>query len=340
MPDTAASASMDLPRPASLLDLSVVIPVYNEQECVEHLIREVHGALSPTGLSYELVLVDDGSTDQTFTLLEAAAKADPSVTVVRFRRNFGQTPAMQAGLDLARGRTIAMMDADLQNDPADIPRLLARLEQGFDMVAGWRKDRKDAFLNRRLPSMIANFIISVTTQVKLHDYGCTLKVLRADLAKELRLYGEMHRFIPAVAAFVGARIDEMAVNHRPRRFGRSKYGIGRTTRVVLDLITVRFIQQYLTRPMQVFGLLGLSLLFLGGGISMFLAVDKLVFGHALADRPLLLLGILLIMVGVQLLSFGLMADVLSRTYHEAQDRRPYFIRTVVRNGQECSKDRV
>jgi len=340
MSDAFTPAPLDPPRPASALDLSVVIPVYNEEECVEHLIREVHGALAPTGLTYEIVLVDDGSTDRTFALLEAATRQDGALTVVRFRRNFGQTPAMQAGLDLARGRTIAMMDADLQNDPADIPRLLERLGQGFDMVAGWRKDRKDAFLNRRLPSIVANRIISLTTQVKLHDYGCTLKVLRADLAKELRLYGEMHRFIPAVAAFVGARIDEMAVNHRPRRFGRSKYGIGRTTRVVLDLITVRFIQQYLTRPMQVFGLIGLLLLVLGGGISLFLAVDKLVFGHALADRPLLLLGVLLIMVGVQLLSIGLLADVLSRTYHEAQDRRPYFVRTVVRNGAECSPERV
>jgi len=218
------------------------------------------------------------------------------------------------------------MDADLQNDPNDIGRMIAKLEEGYDLVAGWRKDRKDAFINRKLPSLIANRLISATTQVKLHDYGCTLKVMRGDLAKQLRLYGEMHRFIPAGAAFIGARIVELPVNHRARRFGVSKYGIGRTLRVVLDLITVRFIQRYLTRPMQVFGLLGLLSLALGFGISSWLALQKLLFRQTLSDRPLLLLGVLLIVVGVQLLSLGLLADVVSRTYHEAQNRRPYFVR--------------
>lgn len=312
------------------LDLSVVIPVYNEEENVHLLIAEVHAGVKPLGLSYEIVLIDDGSRDKSFRLLQEAAKQDEALTVVRFRRNFGQTPAMQAGFDAARGRIIVTMDADLQNDPTDIGRMLQKLDEGYDMVAGWRKDRKDAFLNRKLPSMIANRLISATTQVRLHDYGCTLKVMRADLAKQLRLYGEMHRFIPAVAAFIGANIVEMPVNHRPRRFGQSKYGIGRTLRVVLDLITVRFIQQYLTRPMQVFGLVGLLLCLSGLGINGWLAVEKLAFGHTLADRPLLLLGVLLIVVGVQLLSLGLLADVVSRTYHEAQDRRPYFVREVHR----------
>jgi glycosyltransferase involved in cell wall biosynthesis len=312
------------------LDLSVVVPVYNEQENILLLIEEIHNALRPLRKSYEIVLVDDGSRDESFPILVCASKSDPALTLVRFRRNFGQTPAMQAGLDAARGRIIVMMDADLQNDPHDIGRMLDKLEEGYDLVAGWRKDRQDAFINRKLPSMIANRLISATTQVKLHDYGCTLKAMRADLAKQLRLYGEMHRFIPAVAAFIGARIVEMPVNHRARRFGVSKYGIGRTLRVVLDLITVRFIQRYLTRPMQVFGLLGLVCFGLGLTISTWLAVEKLFFGHPLGDRPMLQLGIVLIVVGVQLLSLGLLADVVSRTYHEAQDRRPYFVRELHR----------
>ncbi len=321
-------SAMPLSEPE--LDLSVVVPVYNEEESLPHLFEQVHAALDPTGLTWELVLVDDGSRDGSFALLKRAAALDPALTVVQFRRNFGQTPAMQAGIDAARGRSIVTMDADLQNDPADIPRMLAKLDEGFDLVAGWRANRKDTFINRRLPSIIANRLISRTTRVELHDYGCTLKAMRWDLAKQLRLYGEMHRFIPAVAAFVGANIVEMPVNHRARQYGTSKYGIGRTLRVVLDLITVRFIQQYLTRPMQVFGLMGLLLLFFGGAISVFLAVEKLLFHQPLADRPLLLLGILLIMIGVQLLSLGLMADIVSRTYHESQDRRPYFIRQLIR----------
>jgi glycosyltransferase involved in cell wall biosynthesis len=314
----------------SELDLSVVIPVYNEEENIQLLLAEVHEALRPLGKSYEIVLVDDGSRDQSYPILARAAAIDPALTLVRFRRNFGQTPAMQAGLDAARGKIVITMDADLQNDPNDIGRMIEKLEEGYDLVAGWRKDRQDAFINRKLPSMIANRLISATTQVKLHDYGCTLKAMRGDLAKQLRLYGEMHRFIPAVAAFIGARIVEMPVNHRARRFGVSKYGIGRTLRVVLDLITVRFIQRYLTRPMQVFGLLGLLSGTFGLGILCWLAFDKLIFGSNLADRPLLMLGVLLTVVGVQLLSLGLLADVVSRTYHEAQDRRPYYVRELHR----------
>lgn len=327
---SSSNGTLDVTAPELDLDLSIVIPVYNEQENVRLLIDEVHSGVRPLGLSYEIVLVDDGSRDNSFTLLKEAAATDEALTLIRFRRNFGQTPAMQAGLDAARGKVVVTMDADLQNDPADIGRMLEKLNEGYDLVAGWRKDRKDAFINRKLPSMIANWLISATTQVRLHDYGCTLKAMRGDLAKQLRLYGEMHRFIPAVAAFIGAAIVEMPVNHRPRRFGQSKYGIGRTLRVVLDLITVRFLQQYLTRPMQVFGLLGLLLFMSGVGINGWLALEKLAFGHTLADRPLLLLGVLLIVIGVQLLSLGLLADVVSRTYHEAQNRRPYFVREVLR----------
>ena len=309
------------------MDLSVVIPVYNEEESLPRLLDELHAALAGTGLTYELVLVDDGSRDRSFEVLKAAAGTDPALHVVRFRRNFGQTAALQAGIDVARGRRVVLMDADLQNDPRDIPAMLAQLDAGYDLVAGWRADRKDTFINRRLPSMIANWIIGRVTGVRLHDYGCTLKAMEAEVAKSLRLYGEMHRFIPAIANWTGVRLVEMKVNHRARVFGTTKYGIGRTLRVVLDLITVRFMQQYLVKPMQVFGLGGLLAGGLGFAICAWLAFERLVFGSPLADRPLLLLGALLIMVGVQLVSLGLVADLLARTYHEAQGKRAYHVRT-------------
>ncbi len=312
------------------MDLSVVIPVYNEEESLRALIDEVHGALRPSGRSYEIVLVDDGSKDGSFRLLQEYSQHDPALTVIRFRRNFGQTAAMQAGFDAARGDYVVTMDADLQNDPRDIPKMLEHLDQGQDLVAGWRADRKDTFINRRLPSMIANWIISRSTKVTLHDYGCTLKAMRADVAKELRLYGEMHRFIPAIASWMGVNVVEVKVNHRARQFGSSKYGIGRTTRVILDLITVRFLQSYLPRPMQVFGLTGL-VCFAGGILTcLWLAFAKLAYGMPLSDRPALLLGVLLIMVGIQLLSLGLVADVLARTYYESQRKPIYYVRNVIR----------
>ena len=309
------------------MDVSIVIPVYNEEESLPRLLDELHQALRPTGRAYELILVDDGSQDRSYEVLTERAVRDPSLVVLRFRRNFGQTAALQAGLDEARGDIVVTMDADLQNDPADIPMMLDRLDEGYDLVAGWRADRKDAFINRRLPSMIANRIISSTTGVHLHDYGCTLKVMRREVAKELRLYGEMHRFIPAIASWVGARTLEVKVNHRARQFGQSKYGIGRTLRVVLDLLTVRFIQSYLVKPMQVFGLGGIASGGVGFLICAVLAVQKLVWGQPLADRPALLLGVLLIVVGVQLVSLGLVADMVARTYHESQDKRTYYIRS-------------
>lgn len=309
------------------MDLSVVIPIYNEEESIPRLLPEIHKALGPTGLRYEIVCVDDGSRDKSFQVLAEAAKTDPALVVVRFRRNFGQTAAMQAGLDEARGANVAFLDADLQNDPADIPAMLEKLDDGHDMVAGWRANRQDTFVNRKLPSMIANRIISSTTKVRLHDYGCTLKVMRADLAKTLNLYGEMHRFIPAIADWAGASIVEMPVNHRARQFGVSKYGIGRTVRVVLDLLVVRFMQSYVTKPMQVFGLGGLLSGGLGALILLWLTFSKLVWGTPLADRPLLLMGVLLVVVGVQLVSMGLLADLMARTYHEAQGKRPFHVRT-------------
>lgn len=317
---------------AGLVDLSIIAPIYNEEESIPHLLSQLRSALEPTGLSFELVLIDDGSSDASFRLLKQEALNDARLVVVGFRRNFGQTAALQAGLDLARGRKVVLLDADLQNDPADIPAMLAKLDEGYDLVAGWRKDRKDAFINRRLPSLIANRIISTATKVKLHDYGCTLKAMNREVAKELRLYGEMHRFIPAVANWVGVRVAEMPVNHRARQFGSTKYGIGRTVRVVLDLITVRFMQTYLTRPMQVFGLAGIGSGFLGFLVCLGLVVQKLVLGEDIGSRPLLMLGVLLIVVGVQLLSLGLVADVVSRTYHESQNKPPYYVRELIVDG--------
>lgn len=308
------------------MDLSVVVPIYNEEESIPALVTEVREALEPSGLDYELICVDDGSRDASFSVLEKLAEGNPRLRVAQFRRNFGQTAAMQAGLDAARGTVVVTMDADLQNDPRDIPRMLEKLDEGYDMVAGWRADRKDTFINRRLPSILANGLISRTTGVHLHDYGCTLKAIRLELVRELRLYGEMHRFIPVMASLVGARIAEQPVNHRARQFGTSKYGIGRTVRVVLDLLTVLFLQKFLVRPVQVFGLWGLGSFFSGSLICTYLAYEKLADGVDIGGRPLLLLGVLLVLVGVQLVSLGLVADLVGRTYHEAQNKPPYYIR--------------
>jgi glycosyltransferase involved in cell wall biosynthesis len=312
------------------VDLSIVVPVYNEEHSLPRLIEELHAALRSTGRSYEIVLVDDGSTDASASVAREQAREDATLVVVEFRRNFGQTAALQAGFDHAQGRIVATMDGDLQNDPQDIPMMLARLEQGYDLVAGWRKKRQDRLFSRRLPSVLANRLISWTTGVKLHDYGCTLKVMQSEVAKELRLYGEMHRFIPAIASWMGVRIAEVEVNHRARQFGSSKYGIGRTVRVILDLLTVRFIQSYLGRPMQVFGLGGMLSFAAGVAICAYLAFTRVVYGHPLADRPLLLLGVLLIVVGIQLASLGLVADIITRTYFESQKKPAYYVRSVFR----------
>ena len=319
--------------PVFAREVSVVLPIFNEEESLPAMIAGIHDALGPTGMDFEIVCIDDGSSDRSFEVLLQIATGDPRLVIGRFRRNFGQTAAMQAGIDRAAGAVIVTMDADLQNDPRDIPRMIEKLDEGYDLVTGWRVDRKDAFLNRRLPSFLANILIGRTTGIRLHDYGCSLKVIRAELAKELRLYGEMHRFVPVMASLIGARIAEVEVNHRPREYGESKYGIGRTVRVTLDLLTVLFLQSYLARPMQVFGLSGLVCLFLGFGVSAYLTFQKLAFGAELADRPLLLLGVILILVGVQLVSLGLVAEVLGRTYHEAQGKRPYHVREWVVGGQ-------
>jgi glycosyltransferase involved in cell wall biosynthesis len=307
------------------MELSIVIPVYNEEENVEPLIQEINAAVRPLGKPYEIVVVDDGSRDATFSMLARLHLRDPCLRVVRLKRNFGQTAAIAAGLAYADGEVVVLMDGDAQNDPKDIPALLAELKKGNDLVCGWRSNRRDPFLNRRLPSMIANHVVSWTTQVKLHDYGCTLKAMRRDVAKNLKLYGEMHRFIPAIAYERGARVAELKVNHRPRMRGDSKYGIARTLRVILDLLTVKFLISYSTRPLHVFGVLGLSSGGPGFVIAVYLTLQKLIYHESIGGRPLLLLAILLIFIGFQFLTMGLLAEMLSRTYHESQDKAVFVV---------------
>jgi glycosyltransferase involved in cell wall biosynthesis len=309
-------------------DLTVVIPVYNEAANLPQLHDELTTTLGGWGRSYELLFVDDGSTDDSFEVLARLQQADPRVRIVRFRRNFGQTAAFAAGFAHARGAVIVTSDGDLQNDPRDIPAMVARLEDGYDIVVGWRKDRKDPFLNRRLPSIIANRLISVATGVRLHDYGCSLKAFRADIVKPIRLYGEMHRFLPAIASEFGVRIAEVEVNHRPRRHGRSNYGITRTVRVLLDLLTVKFLISYSTRPLQIFGLVGLVMGGAGLAVTLYLSYLRLFAYQSIANRPLLLFGILLIFTGIQLVTLGLLAEMQARTYHESQNKPIYVIREI------------
>jgi len=300
----------------------------NESLNVEQLYRDVTASLSALGRSYELVAVDDGSRDDTFEKLAALQMKDHRVRVVRFRRNFGQTAAFSAGFHYARGRYIVTMDGDNQNDPADIPAMVTMLEQrNLDIVCGWRKDRKDPFLNRRLPSMIANAIISRATGVNLHDYGCSLKVFRAEVVKQMKLYGEMHRFLPAIAAEFGVEIDEQVVNHRARVHGKSNYGITRTFRVILDLMTVKFLSSYKTRPLQMFG----SIAFLMGAVGVLICAwvaYQRFFGYWTANRPLFFLGVFMIGIGVQTILTGLLAEIQARTYHESQDKPTYAIKEI------------
>ena len=309
-------------------ELSIVIPVHNESPNIRPLYDELTQAMGQYGRSYELLIVDDGSTDDSFEQLAALQARDRRLRVIRFRRNFGQTAAFAAGFAHARGRLVVTSDGDLQNDPRDIPAMVALIEQGNDIVCGWRKDRKDALITRRLPSTMANKLISWATGVHLHDYGCSLKVFRAEVVKPLRLYGEMHRFLPAIASQIGVRIAEMVVNHRPRRAGVTKYGLSRTVRVVLDLATVKFLLSYSTRPLQIFGLVGLVAGGLGLTITGYLGYIRLFTRQGIADRPLLLLGMMLIFIGVQLVTFGLLAEVMARTYYESQDKPTYVIREV------------
>jgi glycosyltransferase involved in cell wall biosynthesis len=312
------------------VDLSVVIPVYNEAPNLEELHREFTEVLSGVGRPYELILVDDGSADQSFEIMARLHAADPRTRVIRFRRNFGQTAAFAAGIAAARGALIVTADADLQNDPRDIPAMLGEIARGADIVCGWRKDRKDPFLTRRLPSQLANRLISSATGVRLNDYGCSLKVFRAEVIKPLRLRGEMHRFLPALASEFGVRIVEMPVNHRARVHGPSKYGLGRTVRVILDLLTVKFLLSYSTRPLQIFGLIGGGMGLAGTIILGYLGTLRIFFHEEITRRlPLTLFGILLLFTGVQLVTLGLLAELQARTYHESQGKPVYVIRRIL-----------
>ncbi|WP_082381963.1 glycosyltransferase family 2 protein [Ardenticatena maritima] len=330
MTQTAVSTTdIHTAEQASAPYISVVIPLYNEEESIPHLYEKLTEALEAYGKPYEVIIVDDGSTDGSYPLLRQIAEKDKRFKIVRLRRNFGQTAAFAAGFDHARGEVIITMDADLQNDPADIPKLMAKIEEGYDIVSGWRINRQDRFLDRKLPSMIANRLISNVTEVRLHDYGCSLKAYRAEVLREVRLYGELHRFIPALASQVGGAVTEVPVNHHPRRFGKSKYGISRTIRVILDLITVWFLGTYSTRPLHVFGTMGLVSAGIGVLLGLYLSFLKIVEGQNIGGRPLLLLAVLLVVVGVQLITMGLLAEMIIRTYHESQGKPIYVVREVL-----------
>ena len=316
----------------SSLDVSVVVPLYNEEESLPELVEQLLASLRPSGERFELVLVNDGSSDQTAEVLEQVSQEVPEVVGVLLRKNYGQTAAMAAGFDVARGRIIVSLDGDLQNDPADIPLLLAKLREGYDLVSGWRHQRQDAELQRKLPSRIANRLIGRVTGVKLHDYGCSLKAYDRAVLSDMRLYGELHRFLPALAFIEGARITEVKVNHRARQYGSSKYGIDRTFRVLMDLLTVWFMKRFLTRPMYVFGFAGLIAIALSLISSSYLLLIKLQ-GADIGNRPLLTLAVVLGLAGIQLFCFGLLAELLSRTYHESQGRPIYRIRATLRGGR-------
>ncbi len=309
------------------LDISMVLPVYNEAGNLRTFIPELSAVLQALRRSYEIIAVDDGSKDDSLEVLRELKEDEPNLRIISFRRNFGQTAAFAAGFDLSRGRYVITMDADGQNDPADISRLLGVMDEGYDIVSGWRKDRKEPFLSRRLPSMIANRIIGRSTGVVLHDYGCSLKIYHRDVAKHVNLYGELHRFIPALASGLGVRVAEVPVNDRPRVYGKSKYNISKTVRVVLDLVTIIFLLSYLARPMQLFGLAGLISGGVGFAMALYLTLLKVVAGADIGSRPLLSLAILLMILGVQFLVMGLLGEIQARTDFEVQNKPIYVIRS-------------
>ena len=326
------------------INLSIIIPVLNEEENLQILYDQLTSSLARIKKSYELIFIDDGSTDRSFEILRCLAQIDLKVRAVRFRRNFGQTAAMSAGFDLARGEVIIPMDADLQNDPLDIERLLHKLDEGYDVVSGWRADRQDGFILRRLPSIFANSLIAKLTGVHLHDFGCTLKAYRREVIENINLYGELHRFIPVLAKLIGAEIAEIKVKHHPRIRGKSKYGLSRTIRVILDLITIKFLMSYSTRPIQIFGLMGMVSLLGGLGVCTYLSIGKLFFPAgiksgwlsylfsetSLIERmPMLILGVLLLFLGIQFITMGLLGELMIRTYHESQKKPIYVIREIV-----------
>ncbi len=325
-------------------DISIVVPVYNEVENVALLCEKLNSAVSKLPQTAEILLIDDGSTDGTWEKMKTCAQTYPDFRLIRLRRNFGQTAATSAGFRSSRGKVVITMDADLQNDPADIPKLLAKMDEGYDVVSGWRKHRKDPFISRKLPSMIANAIISKTTGVHLHDYGCTLKAYRHEIVSNLHLYGEMHRFIPALASWVGGSIAEIPVNHFPRRFGTSKYGIGRTFRVVLDLMTVKFLLRYSTHPIQMFGKVGMTfgvpgflmlfMMILANILYNWCGIDAMAGLVELVKRPFwVITPFMLILFGMQFISMGLLAEIQIRTYHESQSKPIYVIKETFDSGE-------
>jgi glycosyltransferase involved in cell wall biosynthesis len=307
-----------------------VVPVYNEIESIPHLLQALSSTLIEAQITYEIICIDDGSSDGSDRLLKTCALDRTDLCTVLLRRNYGQTAAISAGFRYAQGEVIITIDGDLQNDPIDIPMLLQTLEEGeYDLVSGWRRDRQDTKLTRVLPSKIANWLIGQVTGVRLHDYGCSLKAYRSDLVSDLNLYGELHRFLPALAFIEGARITERVVTHHPRRFGHSKYGIDRTFRVVMDLLTISFMRKFLTRPMHVFGLFGLIFLTLGIAISAHLAYIRLIVGEDIGQRPLLILAVVMLLAGLNLFSVGILAEIAMRTYHESQNRPIYRVRQAI-----------
>jgi glycosyltransferase involved in cell wall biosynthesis len=320
------------------MNLSLVIPVFNEEGNLPLLFDAIYNTMNTVTRSWEAILVDDGSRDKSLSILQEYAKRDPGhIRVISFRRNFGQTAAIAAGLDYAQGETIILLDADMQNDPADIPMMLAKLDEGYDLVSGWRKSRKDNAITRNFPSMIANWLISRVTGVYLHDYGCTLKVYRRDVLEGFRLYGEMHRFIPVYASSVGAKITEMQVNHYPRKFGKTKYGLERTIKVVLDLFTVKFLVAYSSKPIYLFGGTGGLLMVISTITMIYLFVRRLLFSVSVTGSPLLQVSVMLFILGFQSMLMGLIAELLVRTYHESQRKPTYTVRTMI-NLEQSPRD--
>ena len=309
--------------------VSIVIPVFNEAENVGLLHGEIAAAVQGRPEDYEIIFVDDGSSDGSLDALRDIHSRDPRVKIIQFRKNFGQSAAISAGFEHCRGDVVVAMDADLQNDPADIPHLVDKVSEGFDIVNGWRRNRRDKWLTRRLPSFFGNKLISWITGVKIHDYGCTLRGFRSDVVKNLKLYGEMHRYIPAIASRMGIRSTEVVVNHRSRKFGRSKYGLSRTFRVVLDLISLKFLLAYSHRPLQVFGGAGMLMFLAGLASGAYLTFTKFVQGQPIAGRPLLFFTLLMFFLGFQAISLGLLAEMLSRIYHEGLNKNEYSIRELI-----------
>lgn len=317
------------------MNLSLIIPVYNEQDTLPHLFDAVYKTMNALNQSWEAILVDDGSRDNSLSILKEYAEKDPQhVRVISFRRNFGQTPAIAAGLDYAQGEIIVLLDADMQNDPADIPMMLAKLDEGYDLVSGWRKYRKDNVLTRNLPSMMANWLISRVTGVHLHDYGCTLKTYRRDVLEGFRLYGEMHRFIPVFASSVGAKITEVPVRHHARKFGKTKYGLERTVKVILDLFTVKFLVAFASKPIYLFGGTGGLLMAISTVIMIYLLIRRIFFFVSATGSPLFIISAMFFILGFQSMLMGLIAELLVRTYHESQRKPTYTIRTMLNLEQD------